>query len=70
MTSRLQQLLDTFDLKRPLEAARTIPASWYHDTENADPEVRRIFGRSWQAVGREAAASLFHQRLAESLTTA
>lgn len=48
----LRDLLRAFDPELPLEQARTIPASWYHDPEMEALERRAVFGASWQAAGR------------------
>jgi choline monooxygenase len=50
--ARLHELLSQFDPTLPLARARTIPASWYHDSELAALERNRVFGDTWQAVGR------------------
>jgi choline monooxygenase len=42
----------SFDPDLPLERARTIPAAWYSDPEIEAAECRRVFGETWQAVGR------------------
>jgi choline monooxygenase len=52
MSSVLDTLLARFDPTLPLERARTIPADWYHDSEMAVAERKRIFGNSWLLVGR------------------
>jgi choline monooxygenase len=52
MSARVQQLLDDFDSDLPLERARTIPASWYHNPQLYELERRAIFHRSWQPAGR------------------
>jgi choline monooxygenase len=52
MTSHLQELLNAFDSGLPLARARTIPGRWYHDPEIYALECRRVFGGSWQMVGR------------------
>ena len=54
LTPTLQAKLDAFDGNLPLSAARTIPNSWYHDSEIAQLERENVFGRSWQYVGRGA----------------
>ncbi|MFO0948988.1 MAG: SRPBCC family protein [Planctomycetota bacterium] len=41
-----------FDGTLPLERARTIPSDWYHSAEIATLERNRVFGNSWQWVGR------------------
>jgi choline monooxygenase len=52
MSDRVQTLLDEFDPDLPLERARTIPATWYHDPELDLLERRAIFGDSWHLAGR------------------
>jgi choline monooxygenase len=52
MSDHLRALLDSFDPDLPLERARTIPASWYHDVAVDALERRAVFGNSWQAAGR------------------
>src|SRR5881398_2479669 len=52
MPDRLTELLQAFDAERPLERARTIPSAWYFDPELYALECRRVFGGSWQLVGR------------------
>jgi choline monooxygenase len=44
--------LAPFDPSLPLERAHTLPASWYTDPAVHAAERTRIFGRSWQFVGR------------------
>ena len=44
--------LAPFDPALPLERAHTLPASWYTDPAIHAAERDRIFGRSWQFVGR------------------
>src|SRR5262249_40216631 len=54
MASDLQELLAEFDPDLPLERARTIPGSWYHDPRLASAEQRSVFGATWQlAAPRE-----------------
>lgn len=52
MNAHLQEILNGFDAGLPLERARTIPSAWYFDQEIFDLESRRVFGESWQMVGR------------------
>ncbi len=52
MTETLREELTAFDPELPLERARTIPAAWYHDPEVYALEKRRVFGDTWQLVGR------------------
>lgn len=50
--SRLQALVAQFDPNLPLEKAKTIPSSWYSDPDVNASENERVFGGTWQAVGR------------------
>jgi choline monooxygenase len=52
MLDRLGEQLRQFDGSLPLDRARTIPNSWYHDPEVYDAECRQVFGGAWQALGR------------------
>jgi choline monooxygenase len=52
MTPRVENLLNAFDSSLPLAHARTIPAAWYHDRDIYALECHRVFGGSWQMVGR------------------
>lgn len=52
MNEPLQQLLDLYDSRAPLENASTIPAPWYLDERIAHLERERVFGHNWIAVGR------------------
>jgi choline monooxygenase len=52
MSRGLEEQFLRFDPELPLERARTIPASWYHDPEVYAAECRTVFGDTWQAVGR------------------
>jgi choline monooxygenase len=52
MSPTLDEKLRQFDAELPLEQARTIPSCWYSDAEIQAAERRRVFGGSWQAVGR------------------
>jgi choline monooxygenase len=44
--------LPPFDPDLPLSHARTLPAGWYTDPTVLEVEMRAVFGRSWQCVGR------------------
>jgi len=45
----------------PIEEASTPPSAWYTDAAFAELEMRRVFGRGWQAVGNQNHRScLFH----------
>src|SRR5262245_51218580 len=50
MQSSLQELLQSYNEKRPLEEACTIPASWYIDERVARLERQHVFGGTWQVV--------------------
>ncbi|HZZ82240.1 MAG TPA: Rieske (2Fe-2S) protein, partial [Gemmataceae bacterium] len=52
MSARLTELLQAFDGTLPLSKARTIPSAWYFDAEMYALECRKVFGGSWQCVGR------------------
>jgi phenylpropionate dioxygenase-like ring-hydroxylating dioxygenase large terminal subunit len=52
MSNPLADELARFDPARPLEAARTIPNTWYTSAEIAAVERRSVFGSTWQFVGR------------------
>jgi choline monooxygenase len=54
MSEPLSDLLAAFDPGLPLEQARTIPASWYHDPGLEALERRAVFGDTWQVAGRAA----------------
>ncbi len=41
-----------FAFEPRLERATTIPSSWYRDPAVLDEELTKIFGRTWQLVGR------------------
>jgi choline monooxygenase len=52
MFAALHEKLASFDDQLPLEKARTIPSFWYFDQDIYAAECRKIFGDTWQAVGR------------------
>lgn len=52
MPGDLAELLEQFDPELPLERARTIPGSWYHDPALAAAERRSVFGATWQLAAR------------------
>jgi choline monooxygenase len=52
MSHGISSLLSAFDPDLPLDRAKTIPNTWYHDPGLYDLERRAVFGRSWQVVGR------------------
>lgn len=47
-----KEIVESYDAQAPLEAAWTIPASWYVDPRIADLERATTFSRNWQMVGR------------------
>ncbi|HTJ29023.1 MAG TPA: aromatic ring-hydroxylating dioxygenase subunit alpha [Acidobacteriaceae bacterium] len=51
-TSFLASLLGLYDEKAPLAEASTIPAPWYVSKQMAEAELSRVFGATWQVVGR------------------
>jgi choline monooxygenase len=52
MNGSLSEVLGIYDTKAPLETAWTIPAPWYVDPRVADLELRTVFSKTWQMVGR------------------
>lgn len=52
MQSRVRDVVNLYDPSAPLEKAWTIPAPWYFDPRIAELERARVFGATWQAVGR------------------
>jgi choline monooxygenase len=52
MERSLQQIIDLYDAKTPLERASTIPAPWYTDARVLELELRTVFRRNWQYAGR------------------
>jgi len=52
MEQTVQQILGSYDDQASLAEAYTIPAPWYVDTRIAELERQRVFGRTWQAIGR------------------
>ena len=52
MSAHLTELLQAFDAALPLSRAKTIPSAWYFDPEIYALECRKVFGASWQYVGR------------------
>jgi choline monooxygenase len=52
MPARVRQLLDAYDARAPLEAARTPPSEWYFEPAFAGWENEHVFARTWQVVGR------------------
>ena len=52
MEASLKDILDSYNAAAPLAEAYTIPAAWYTDQRVADLELKNVFARNWQAVGR------------------
>ncbi|HEY6293983.1 MAG TPA: aromatic ring-hydroxylating dioxygenase subunit alpha [Terriglobia bacterium] len=52
MDPSLERLLESYHADDPLALASTIPGSWYTDVRIAELERERVFGRTWQVVGR------------------
>ncbi len=52
MDHDLEQLIGAYDGAAPLAEASTLPSAWYTDPRILDLEHRRVFGRTWQVVGR------------------
>ena len=52
MDQTVQEILAMYDDKALLAEAHTIPAPWYFDPRIAELERRRVFSRTWQAIGR------------------
>ena len=52
MSASVQELLHAFDATLPLSKARTIPSAWYFHPEIYVLEGRKVFGNTWQYVGR------------------
>lgn len=52
MDERLKAILNAYDASAPLAEASTIPASWYFDEGIAQLEREKVFGSTWQFVGR------------------
>ena len=52
MSNPLADELARFDPSRPLDAARTIPTPGTPRPTSPPPSRRRVFGSTWQMVGR------------------
>src|SRR2546427_11626997 len=52
MDPSLKQITDSYAPAAPLSEASTIPAPWYVDPRMLDLELKTVFARSWQVVGR------------------
>ena len=48
----LEQIIGAYRRDAPLASASTIPAAWYTDPRVLDLELRTVFRRAWQPVGR------------------
>src|SRR5687768_17042583 len=52
MTSRLHQIINSYDASAALDHAATIPASWYTNQELYDLELKTVFTHSWHFAAR------------------
>ena len=52
MAVAVKEIVETYDPDAPLAEAATPPSSWYVDPRILDLELRTVFARSWQVVGR------------------
>ena len=52
MDNKLAAILALYDDTASLKDAYTIPALWYIDADIERLEQKRVFGESWQAIGR------------------
>jgi len=52
MTRTLAEIIVSYNPAAPLEAASTIPATWYTDKHLYDLERQTVFTKSWQLAGR------------------
>jgi choline monooxygenase len=52
MQSSVHEILASYNDKAPLNEASTIPASWYVEPRIADLELKTVFSKTWQMVGR------------------
>jgi len=52
MEPTVQEILASYNASAPLSQAYTLPAAWYTDPRIADLELRNVFARTWQAIGR------------------
>ncbi len=52
MERSLQEILQSYNEKHPLDEAYTIPASWYVDERVTSLEQQYVFGGTWQVVAR------------------
>jgi choline monooxygenase len=51
-TQSIPEILALYNDRAPLSEASTIPAPWYVDARIADLELRNVFSKTWQAIGR------------------
>jgi choline monooxygenase len=54
MNNGIKSILELYDETSPLEEAHTIPAPWYVEPAIDKLEQQRVFGNTWQAIGRTA----------------
>lgn len=52
MSAHLMELLNAFNASLPLSKAHTIPSAWYFDPAIYALECEKVFGSTWQYVGR------------------
>jgi len=52
VTLSLQEIIDSYNPKAPLDQALTIPAPWYTNESLYQLEMRTVFANSWQMVCR------------------
>lgn len=52
MPSNIKHIIGNYDPNLPLDQASTIPSSWYTDKDFYELELKTVFSRSWQLVGR------------------
>ena len=52
MAVAVKEIIETYNPDAPLAEASTPPSSWYVDPRILDLELRTVFARSWQVVGR------------------
>ena len=48
----MEQIIDNYDPKAPLEQAWTIPAAWYTEPQVYELELKTVFSASWQYAAR------------------
>jgi choline monooxygenase len=51
-SSSIREILDSYDDRAALSEASTIPAPWYVDERIAELELRTVFSKTWQMLGR------------------